>query len=302
MIDVIVIGGGTAGLTAALYLARAGKSVSVFESGAFGGQIVTSPKVENYPGIKEISGIDFAMGLLDQVSDLAVNFETDRIVSVQKNADGTFALTGDEGTYACRAVIVATGARCRALGLADESRFIGEGVSYCALCDGAFFKGKTVAVVGGGNSALEEVEYLAGICKKVYLVHRRTAFRAESAVVDKLNALANVELCLSRTVSALIGDTSLQSIVLSSTVGEPDVKVDVDGLFVSIGRVPDTDCVKNLLTLDAGGYIVAGEDCSTEIAGIYPAGDCRTKAVRQLTTAVADGAISAVKAMEYLDR
>ena len=302
MIDVIVIGGGTAGLTAALYLARAGKSVSVFESGAFGGQIVTSPKVENYPGIKEISGMDFAMGLLDQVSDLDVGFETDRILSVHKGEDGTFTLVGEADTYNSRAVIVATGAKCRDLGIENEGKYVGEGVSYCALCDGAFFKGKTVAVVGGGNSALEEVEYLAGICAKVYLIHRREGFRAESAVVERVKALSNVEMKLNRTVRALSGEGSLNSINLASTAGEADLTLPVDGLFVSIGRVPDTECVKNFVALDDGGYVVAGEDCKTEIAGLFAAGDCRTKAVRQLATATADGATSAVKAMEYLDK
>ena len=302
MTDVIVIGGGTAGLTAALYLARAGKTVSVFECNAFGGQIVTSPKVENYPGIKEISGMDFAMGLLDQVSDLAVEFETDKILSVAKNADGTFTLTGEEGAYDARAVIVATGARCRDLGIAGEGRFVGEGVSYCALCDGAFFKGKTVAVVGGGNSALEEVEYLAGICQKVYLIHRRDAFRAEQAVVDKIKALSNVEMLLCRTVKELIGDSSLTAVRLASTTGAGDITVELDGLFVSIGRVPDTACVAGTVDLDDGGYIVANETCATTVDGIFAAGDCRTKAVRQLTTAVADGATAAVKAMEYVDR
>ena len=302
MTDVIVIGGGTAGLTAALYLARAGKSVAVFECNAFGGQIVTSPKVENYPGIKEISGMDFAMGLLDQVSDLAVDFETDKILSVSKNTDGTFTLTGEEGAYNARAVIVATGARCRDLGIAGEAKFVGEGVSYCALCDGAFFKGKTVAVVGGGNSALEEVEYLAGICQKVYLIHRRDAFRAEQAVVDKIKALPNVEMLLCRTVKELIGNSSLTAVRLASTTGAADITAQLDGLFVSIGRVPDTACVAGTVDLDAGGYIVANETCATTVDGIFAAGDCRTKAVRQLTTAVADGATAAVKAMEYVDR
>ena len=302
MIDVIVIGGGTAGLTAALYLARAGKSVSVFESNAFGGQIVTSPKVENYPGINEISGMDFAMGLLDQVSDLDVGFETDRIISVHRDGDGLFTLVGDEGTYRSRAVIVATGAKCRDLGIENEGRFVGEGVSYCALCDGAFFKGKTVAVVGGGNSALEEVEYLSGICVKVYLVHRRTGFRAENAVIERVKALPNVEMLLNRTVSALIGETSLSAIALSSTIGQAELTVAVDGLFVSIGRVPDTDCVKNLVSLDNAGYVVAGENCKTQIAGLFAAGDCRTKTVRQLATATADGATAAVNAMEHIDK
>lgn len=302
MQDVIIIGGGTAGLTSALYLARAGKDVTVFEANTFGGQIVTSPKVENYPGIKSISGLDFAMGLLEQVEDLGVNFETDRIVNVEKLGDGTFLLTGEEGSYSSRAVIVATGAKCRELGLPNEADLIGEGVSYCALCDGAFFKGKTVAVNGGGNSAFEEVEFLSSICAKVYLIHRREGFRAEQTLVERVKALDNVEFKLGYTVSELHGEGSLSSITLKPVNGGECERLSLDGLFVSIGRVPDTECVASLASRDGAGYVVTNEHCETETTGLYAAGDCRVKAVRQLATATSDGAISAVKAMEYLEK
>ena len=286
--DILIVGAGCAGLTAAVYAGRAGKRVAVFENNGIGGQIATSPLVENYPGIASISGMEFSSNLLEQ----AMNFGAELIpasVNGLRAEGGLRILTTDEGDFAAPAVILSTGAKHRPLGIAREAELVGRGVSYCATCDGAFFRGKTVAVVGGGSAALVSAWALADLCAKVYLIHRRDDFRGETALADRLRTRENVELLLSCQVTALHGDDRLTGVSLSTGADLP-----LDGLFVAVGQQACNDAFADAVELDARGYIVAGEDCRTSMPGVWAAGDCRTKAVRQLTTAAADGTIAAM--------
>jgi len=302
MADIAIIGAGTAGLTAAIYACRAGMDTVVIEAESYGGQIINTPEIENYPGIKNISGFDFATGLYEQASSLGARFEFDRINKIEGDAVGGFVLTGEYGTLIeAKALIVATGAKNRHMGLPLEEQLAGRGISYCATCDGSFFKGKDVAVFGGGNTALEDAEYLAGLCNKVYIIHRRDEFRGEKANVDRLMGHANVEACLSYVVKELKSeDGRLSSVLLESRKGEAEREISVSALFVAIGQIPSNDLVKGIVELDEAGYVKAGEDCKTSVEGIFTAGDGRTKKVRQLTTAAADGAVAATAACEFI--
>lgn len=293
MSDIIIVGAGCAGLTAAIYAARAGKTVTILENEGIGGQISTSPRVENYPGIKSISGIEFSDRLFDQACDLGVELQLARAEGIEKNGGG-FTVKTEYGDLTARAVILATGCRHRHLGLPEEDRFAGKGVSYCAVCDGAFYKGRTVAVAGGGNAALQNALMLAEICEKVYLIHRRDAYRAEDQLVQQINAVPNIEPVLNATVSRLNGSGKLESVTVNQNGSEKEIGMDC--LFVSIGQQADNAAFADLVTLDENGYIVAGEDCKTSCEGVFAAGDCRTKAIRQLTTAAADGAVAALAA------
>lgn len=300
--DIIIIGAGTAGLTAGIYASRAGKSAVVFESASYGGQIVNTPDIENYPGIAHISGYEFSEKLYKQASDLGVNLEHGTVSSVEDEGGLFKVKTGDNSEFTGRAVILATGARNRHLGIARENELVGKGVSYCAACDGMFFRKKDVAVNGGGNTALGDALYLAGICNKVYLIHRRDQFRGAERDAEKLKVLDNVEFVLNSTVTKLNGDTKLESIDVTDKNSGAVKTIPVSGLFVAIGQEPENGAFANLVNLDAKGYIVAGEDCLTGHSGVFAAGDCRTKSLRQLTTAAADGAVAATAACEYIDR
>ena len=293
MSDIIIVGAGCAGLTAAIYAARAGKTVTILENEGIGGQISTSPRVENYPGIKSISGIEFSDRLFDQACDLGVELQLARAEGIEKNGGG-FTVKTEYGDLTARAVILATGCRHRHLGLPEEDRFAGKGVSYCAVCDGAFYKGRTVAVAGGGNAALQNALMLAEICEKVYLIHRRDTYRAEDQLVGQINAVPNIEPVLNATVSRLNGSGKLESVTVNQNGSQKEIGMDC--LFVSIGQQADNAAFADLVTLDENGYIVAGEDCKTSCEGVFAAGDCRTKAIRQLTTAAADGAVAALAA------
>ena len=295
MYDIIIVGGGCAGLTAAVYALRAGKKVLVLECESIGGQISYSPKVENFPSIKSISGSEFSSNLFDQASDLGAEFEFERVTEI-KDGEIKTVIT-DYNTYECKAIILATGVKHRKLGLECEEEFAGKGVSYCAVCDGAFYKGKTVAVNGGGNSALQSAELLSGICKKVYLIHRRDSFRGELSHVKRLEKIDNIEFVLNSTVSNISGSDNVEAVeVTDVNTGEKKI-LNVDGLFVTIGQIPDNKAFEKLVNLDESGYIIAGEDCKTSAKNIYAAGDCRTKQIRQLTTAAADGAVAALAAI-----
>ncbi len=300
MQDVVIIGGGTAGLTAALYLLRAGKHVLILESEVFGGQISSSPRVENYPGIMQISGSEFTDQLLEQVTALGAQIEMERATSIQER-DGMKIVITDEHEYPCKSVIIATGSKHRHLGISQEEDFIGRGVSYCAVCDGAFFRGKETAVVGGGSAALQSALYLSQFCTHVYLIVRRNVFRGEPHLVKAIEQKENISVLYNTIVSALEGDTVLTGLTLKSTDTQTISHLPVTGLFVSIGQAPDNTAFSDILDLDAGGYISAGEDCKTSSEGIFAAGDCRSKAVRQLTTAASDGTISALAACQYID-
>lgn len=312
MKDVIIIGAGTAGLTAAIYALRAGKSVLVLEQGTYGGQIVNTPKVENYPGIEQISGYEFASGLFRQAEKLGMEYRSEKVTDIrlESSADtgeelssasvetGNKIVETTEQSYCAKAVILATGAKNRPLGVVKEAEYTGRGVSYCATCDGMFFRGKKTAVVGGGNTALEDAAFLSNYCEKVYLIHRREAFRGEEKLVEELRKKDNVEFLLNKTVQALEGETTLQAVILRDKISGEESRLEVSGLFVAIGQMPENEVFARLVDLDENGYILAGEDCRTSVEGIFAAGDCRRKTVRQLTTAAADGAVAALAAAQ----
>lgn len=297
--DLAIVGAGTAGLSAAIYAARAGLSVLVFEGAMYGGQIIVSPTIENYPGIGVISGADFANNLYAQAEQLGVTFAFETVNEVIDSPEKKVLVT-DMDRYEAKTLILATGAKNRQLGLAGEDRLTGRGISYCATCDGSFFQGKTVAVMGGGNTALEDAEVLSKLCSKVYLIHRRSEFRGEAAQVERLKKLENVEFILDSTIVELQGENALTGVVIEHIPTKQTRLLELDGLFVAIGQVPQNAAFANLVQTDSHGYIVAGEDCHTNLAGVYAAGDGRTKTVRQLVTAAADGAVAALAAAEYI--
>lgn len=300
MIDVIIVGAGPAGLTAAIYAQRAGKTVLLFEENTYGGQIINTPDIENYPALKHISGFDFATQLMEQATSFGAEIIYEKVIGIDEK-DGIKIVRTSADQYECKAVIIATGAKNRPLGISKETEMIGKGVSYCATCDGMFFRGKAVAVNGGGNTAIEDAEFLSNYCKKVYLIHRREGFRADASDVEKLKEKENVEFLLNETVSAIIGDDKVTGLELTNTKTSEKKVIQVDGLFIAIGQVPDNKDFLNVLSIDEKGYVKASEDCKTGHAGIFVAGDCRTKEVRQLTTAASDGAIAALAAANYLN-
>ena len=300
MVDIIVIGGGPAGLTAAVYARRAGKSVLVLEKDALGGQITWSPKVENYPAVPAVSGMDLGNRMAEQAMDMGAEVEIDEVLRIEdfgshKRVYGSF---GTE--YDARAVILAAGAKPRKLGLKREDELVGSGVGYCAVCDGAFFKGQAVAVNGGGNSALQDAVLLSDLCSRVYLVHRRDSFRGEEALVDQLRGKENVEFVLNAVITDLKGDSELSGITVEQDGVQREIPV--SGLFVAIGHEPDLAAFADFLDRDAQGYAASDEGCLTKTEGFFVAGDCRRKKIRQVTTAAADGAVAALAACAWLDR
>ncbi len=300
MYDIIIIGGGPAGLTAALYALRAGKSVLVIEKSTFGGQITWSPKVENFPTIPSISGAELGDRLTSQVLEQGAELELDEVVSVELDGDIKRVKTDFGGTFEAKALIIAAGARPRTLGIPGEDALMGEGVCFCAVCDGAFYKDRPVAVNGGGNSALQDAMLLSDTCSKVYLIHRRDTFRGEARLVEALRARENVEFVLNSSITALIGQDELSGLIVTNDKGESR-EISVDGLFVAIGHAPDNGVFSELVDLDKGGYADSDESCTTKTPGVFVAGDCRKKSVRQLTTAAADGSCAALAACRYVD-
>lgn len=297
MYDIIIIGAGPAGLTAAIYARRAGKSCLVIERGAFGGQISLSPKLENYPGFREISGAEFSDRLVEQALNLGAEVELDEVTAIGER-DGIKTVTTLSGEFGAKALIIAAGAKHRRLGLEREEELTGMGVSYCAVCDGAFFKGLTVAVAGGGSSALQDAIMLSDSCEKVYLIYRST-LRGEKQLVDTLKKRENVEFVPGGVIKELVGSFELEAIKVAVPEGEREIAL--QGLFVAVGYAPDNTPFASLIELDEGGYAAAGEDCLSPTPGVYVAGDCRSKAVRQVTTAVSDGAVAALAACHYID-
>ena len=281
--DVIIAGGGCAGLTAAMYSARAGMDCAVLEAKNAGGQIVSAPEVENYPALPKISGAEFGKQLLNQAQSFGAKIIYRRAESFEIKQSFFNVLTSDK-IYSAKALIIASGVKRRKLNVIGEDRLLGRGVSYCAVCDGMFFKNKTVCVAGGGNSALEDTLYLSDICKKVYLIHRRNEFRAESIVTDALKGKNNIEYVLNNVVE-------------SGTKTE----INADALFVAIGKIPDTGPIINLLE-NKDGYIVTDSNMQTSVNGIFAAGDCRLSKVKQLTTATSDGTLAALAAAEYIKK
>ncbi len=297
MYDVVIVGAGTAGLSAAIYVQRAGKTALVLEGNAYGGQIINTLDVENYPGIKHISGFDFATGLFEQAQELGAKVEFEAVLQIVDNGAEKIVKTRDH-EYPCKAVILATGVKRREMGIENEKELVGSGVSYCATCDGAFYRKKDVAVFGGGNTALEDAEFLTRFCNHVYLIHRRDQFRADEAEVKKTLAKENLEPVLNCNVTGLVSEGKLTGVEVTNKITGEKKVLPVSGLFVAIGQIPSNGAFADLVELDESGYIVAGEDCRTSAPGIFAAGDCRTKKVRQLATAAADGAIAALAACE----
>ena len=303
MTDIAVIGGGPAGLTAALYAARAGKTVTVYERECIGGQITRAPLVENYPGTGTVSGLQLGDRMAAQAEAAGAGISLTDVQKIVKEASGIFRLDTDDGEYHAKAVIYACGARPRALGLPEEAELVGHGVSYCALCDGGFFKEQDVAVVGGGNSAFDDALLLSERCHHVTLIHRRSSFRAEQLLVERVKQRNNISLLTDTTVSKLIQENGqLTGLKLKSESGK-DETLPVSGLFVSIGRQPDTELLTGLAALDENGYVISDEEMAvSETPGVFVAGDCRIKRVCQLTTAVSDGTVAAVSACAYLEK
>lgn len=300
MKDITIVGGGCAGLTAAVYGARAGKDVTVLEGGVLGGQISYSPKVENYPSISSISGADFSEQLYNQAVALGVTVEFTEVKEV-KEKDNYFVVTTGSGEIETKTVIIATGVKHRSLDIDGEKAMAGHGVSYCATCDGAFFRNQKVAVVGGGNTALLGAEYLSSICEEVTVIHRRDAFRGEDALVQRLKGKKNVTLMTPYVVSKIEGEGALKGATVKNVKDGTETFLDVNGIFVLAGQIPENQLFKDLVKLTEGGFIDAGEDCKTSKPGIFVAGDCREKTVRQLTTAAADGTVAALSAAQYID-
>ncbi len=299
MFDIIIVGGGPAGLTAAVYARRAGKSVLVIEKETFGGQITFSPKVENIPGFASISGSAFAEKLTEQAMEQGAEVECCEVLGIE---DGSVKkVITDDGVFEARAVIIATGARHRLLGIPDEEKFIGDGISFCAVCDGAFYKDQTVAVIGGGNSAMQEALLLAEQCKKVYVFQNLSDFTGERALADQLMEKENVEIRFETVVDSIIDEDGFSGIRIKGANGGETEEVRADGMFVAIGLVPQNEPFVGVLNLNAYGYADADESCKANTPGIFVAGDCRSKRIRQVATAAADGAIAALAACDYVD-
>ncbi len=297
MHDIIIIGAGTAGLTAAIYACRANKSVLVLEKITYGGQIINTHKIENYPAAPHISGVDFANQLYNQATELGAEVEFAEVSAVKKEKSSLVVKTPDE-TYQAKAIIIATGSAERHLGLPNEEELIGRGISYCATCDGNFFKNKDVVVNGGGNTAFWDALYLADLAKTVTIIHRRDTFRADEALVDKVKAKKNVKFITSANIAELIPEDGKLTKIKLDTGKE----IKTDGLFVAIGRTPANDAFKDLVELDEQGYIKSDETCRTSTEGVFVAGDSRNKPLHQLVTAASDGAIAATAAVEYINQ
>lgn len=289
MYDCIIVGAGTAGLTAAIYLRRASKKVLVLEAKSYGGQIVNALKIENYPGEPNISGFEFAEKIYNQSLDLGTEILFEKVINIENNFDYKEVITS-KNRYKCKAIILATGSDNRKLELENEDNLIGKGISYCATCDGNFYKDKIVAVIGGGKTAIEDALYLSDIASKVYLIHRRD--------LDKIDK-ENIETISNSNIVKINGDNKLGSIDIKNKDGKI-TNIKIDGLFIAIGRIPENQNFAKLINLDEKGYIISNEECNTNVPGIFVAGDARTKKVRQLVTAAGDGAIAATEVLKYI--
>ena len=296
MYDVMIIGGGPAGITAGIYCARANLKTIVFEKESIGGQIASSPLIQNFPGFISINGAEFANNLYEQATNLGVDIEIEEVLSIKPGKIKT--VVTDCGEYQTKTVIIATGAKHRLLHLPNEENLIGNGISFCTACDGAFYKGKDVAIIGGANTAVTNALYMSNLCEKVYLIYHGNKLRCEKAILDGLKEKDNIEVLYNSNVIRYIGEDALEGVVVQQ--GEEEKEVKVQGIFISIGLDAQTSVVENLLPLSEQKYILS-EDCNTLESGIFVAGDCRTKAIRQLTTAVSDGAIAASNAIKYVE-
>ena len=301
MYDMIVVGGGPAGLTAAIYALRAGRTVLVIEKSGFGGQIAFSPKVENIPGTKVISGAQFAEDLTEQTMALGADVELETVIAVEDLGDIKRVTTEEGGVYEAKTVVLAVGVKHRTLGLPGEEELIGKGISFCAVCDGAFYAGQDVAMVGGGNSAMQEALLLSDVCKQVTIVQNLADFTGEKKLAQALATKENVRVLFNTVVTGYIQDNGeLKGLKLHNDATGEEQEIAVDGAFLAVGLMPENDAFAHLCGLNPWGYFDVGEDCATGTPGIYVAGDCRSKTVRQVTTAAGDGAIAATNACRYL--
>lgn len=296
--DMLIIGAGPAGLTAAIYGLRAGLSATVFDRGVYGGQVAQTAEVENYPAVLRISGPDFAQAIYRQAAELGADIRMEAVERVELEGARKRVST-PEGMYEGRTVVIANGAKRRLLGCEGEEAFTGRGVSYCATCDGAFFRGRDVAVVGGGNTALEDALYLANLCRRVTLIHRRDSFRGQKLLADAVEKRENIDILFRHEVARIEGEQTVSGVVVRGADGG-QTRLEVAGVFIAIGYEPDNALFAAQLPLDENGYISAGEDCRTSIPGVYAAGDNRAKPLRQIVTAAADGAVAASQAANYI--
>ena len=299
MYDIIIVGAGPAGLTAGIYARRASKKVLILEAISYGGQIINTLDIENYPVEAHISGYEFATKLYNQTKDLGAEILFEKVVEIKDNNDFKEVIT-TKNTYKAKTIILATGAENRKLKLKNEDELVGKGISYCATCDGAFYKNKDVAVVGGGNTAIEDALYLTDIAHKVYLIHRRDSFKGEESILEKLKNKDNIEFIYNSNITKLNSDNRLNSIEITNKDGSVKT-IEVSGLFIAVGRVPENQNFAKTINLDESGYVIASEDCHTNKDGIFVAGDNRVKSVRQLVTATSDGAIAAIEAIKYIN-
>ena len=297
--DIIIVGAGPAGLTSAIYAKRANKNVLVLEAKNYGGQIINTLDIENYPANEHISGFDFATNLYNQAKNLGTEIVFEKVIDINDLGKEKEIIT-TKNTYKTKAIIIATGSENRKLGLSNEDELVSKGISYCATCDGPFYKKKIVAVVGGGNTALEDALYLSDIASKVYLIHRRNQFRGEESTINLLKEKMNVEFIYNSNVTKLNAQDKLESIEVTNSDGSKR-NINVDALFVAIGRSPENQNFAKLINLDKSGYIIANENCHTNVDGIFVAGDTRSKEVRQLVTATSDGAIASIEAIKYIN-
>ncbi len=301
MYDIIIIGAGPAGLTSAVYAGRADKKVLILEKETFGGQITHSPRVENYPGFVQMSGNEFADKLVEQAMVQGAEIELDSATGIEKK-DGFFTVKGERADYEGKSVIIATGSAHRRLNLPKEDNFTGEGVSYCAVCDGAFYNGQTVAVIGGGNSALQEAVLLSKNCKSVTVIQNLAFLTGETKLIQELESKENVDFIYSSVVTELLGDETFEGIKIRNTDTNEETQLSFDGIFVAIGQQPKNEPFRDNVKLNEWGYITADESCIPESEeGIFVAGDCRSKKVRQIATAISDGAVAALAACSYVD-
>ena len=299
MYDIIIIGAGPAGLTSAIYTARARKKVLVLEASAYGGQIINTLNIDNYPAVPHIDGYTFATNVYNQAKELGAEIKFEKVIDIENNEIKKVITSNNE--YEAKAIIIATGCGIKKLNIDNEDKFQGRGISYCATCDGAFYKGKEVGIVGGGNTALEDALYLSDIASKVYLIHRRDSFRGEDRYYEKLKTKENVEFIFNSNVTKLFGDESLESIEVTNNDNEKKI-ITLSGLFVAIGRIPENANFSKLIDINQSGYVNADESCKTNVEGIFVAGDCRVKSLRQLVTATSDGAVAATEAIKYINK
>lgn len=298
MYDIIIVGGGPAGMTAAIYGANARKKVLILEKDSMGGQILKTNKIKNYPGFEEISGFDYSNNLFNQVKKLGVEVKFEEVLKINKDK----SIITNKSKYNAGAIIIATGSKNKTLNILNEDKFLGKGISYCATCDGMFFKGKNVAIVGGGNSSISEALYLSNIVKNLYVIYRQKEFKFDSIDLETLKKKDNVTFIFNSTVSKLNGNEFIESITVKNDEDNNESEISVDGLFISIGFTPLSSLCEEILELSDNGYILSNEECTTNIDGVFVAGDVRKKSVRQLTTACSDGTIAAIKAFNYLNR